>query len=84
MTQLASIKQFSKLGAYWNKNGLDEIDLIGINDLNKKIVIAEIKLNKNKINLNQLADKAKALLAPYHNYHVEYLALSLEDVKDYL
>lgn len=76
--------KFNKIGSYWNRSGTDEIDLIAINDLEKIMVIGEIKLNKNKISINMLKSKAKSLIKDYQDYDIHYTALSLEDAKDYL
>jgi len=80
----AESKQYNNIGSYWNRSGTDEIDLVAINDLEKKVVIAEIKLNKSKISLGALKHKAKNLIKKYHNYDIQYLALSLEDAVVYL
>ena len=47
-------------------------------------VMAEIKFNKTKIDLEVLKQKARNLLAVYPTYKAEWLGLSLEDAKDYL
>jgi AAA+ ATPase superfamily predicted ATPase len=61
-----------------------EIDLVAVNDMEKKIVIAEIKLNKSKIRIEGLKRKSQGLLAAYPRYTPEWLALSLDDAKDYI
>ena len=48
----AASGNYNRLGAYWEKKNLNEIDLVAINDAEKIIVMAEIKLNKERINLN--------------------------------
>jgi hypothetical protein len=40
----------------------------------------EVKLNKEKINLKLLEQKAKNLLPKFKNYKVEYRGFSLEDM----
>lgn len=72
-------KQFNKVGSYWDKNSDNEIDLVAINDFHKKIVVAEIKMNKNKIKMGLLKKKAEKLLIHYPDYTTRYLMLSLED-----
>jgi hypothetical protein len=47
-------------------------------------VTAEIKLNKSKIRLEGLKMKSRGLLAAYPHYTPEWLALSLEDARDYI
>lgn len=78
---LAETEQFNQIGSYWEKNNQNEIDIVAINDLEKKLLIAEVKLNKSRINLNILKGKAKNLLQDYSGYDVSFRALSLEDVE---
>ena len=40
---------YSMVGNYWEKGNLNEIDLVAINELEKKIIFAEVKLNKKKL-----------------------------------
>jgi len=81
---LADTGKFNQVGSYWERGNLNEIDLVAINDLKKHIVLADIKLNKSKLNMGQLKDKAKELLASYPGYEVEWLGLSLENIADYV
>jgi hypothetical protein len=53
--------------------------MVAINDIKKEMVIAEIKANKNRINLAELEKKAKNLIAGYHGYKIEFRALGVED-----
>lgn len=78
--KLAETGNFNTIGAYWEKDNRNEIDIVAINDLDQKILICETKLNKSKINIHQLEEKSKSLLEHYPNYEPTYLALGLEDV----
>ncbi|MGM0579352.1 MAG: ATP-binding protein [Bacteroidota bacterium] len=71
---------YSMVGNYWEKGNLNEIDLIAINELEKKIILGEIKLNKKKIDLKKLESKSEKLLKDFKDYKIEYLKLSLEDI----
>jgi len=77
-------QKYNLIGHFWKRDNTHEIDLVAVNDAEKKLVIAEIKRNKNKISLKQLREKAEPLLKDYQGYHVDYLALSLDDAKDML
>lgn len=79
----AETKQFNQVGSYWDNDGGNEIDLVALNDFNKTITLAEIKLNKNRIRLD-LKQKGDKVLAYYPGYEPTYLALSLNDVEGYL
>lgn len=77
-------KKYNNIGYYWEKKHRNEIDLVAVNDLEKTITFAEIKLNKDKISLTQLKQKAAALLNKYADYHPDWLALGPEDIETYL
>lgn len=76
--------QFNEIGSYWEADGSCEIDLVAINDLQKRIVIAEIKLNKDRIREGHLKHKAERLLSYYPGYKPEFLSLSLEDAEKFM
>jgi uncharacterized protein len=75
--------KYNKIGRYWEKGNENEIDLVAINDYEKKIVIADIKWQHKKLNLQKLAIKAKKLIENYSKYHIEYVGLSLETVENF-
>ncbi|SEF78807.1 ATP-binding protein [Algoriphagus boritolerans] len=72
--------QFSEIGTFWDKKNQNEIDIVAINEIEKRVVFAEIKLNKAKINLLELKEKSNALDSFLLGYTKEYLALSLQDM----
>ncbi len=76
----AASGKYNQLGTYWEKKNLNEIDLVAINDIEKNIVMAEIKMNKKRIKLNKLKEKSKKLLASYPDYEPQWLALGFEDI----
>ena len=78
--KMIASKKFTDIGTYWEKGNLNEIDIVAINEIDKKIVFAEVKLNKQKISLPILQQKAKVLVKSFKDYQVEYLGLSLEDM----
>lgn len=80
----AETNQYNRIGSYWEKGNKNEIDLVAINDMQKKCVIAEIKLNKEKVNLEQLKEKAKRLEKSYSKYKFEWLSLGLQDAVQYI
>jgi len=81
---LANTGRYNQIGSYWEKDNQNEIDLVALNDAKKEIVIAEVKLNKAKINLEVLKQKSPRLLAAYPKYKPTWLGLSLNEVKNYL
>lgn len=81
---LAESKQFSQIGGYWNSNGKDEIDVVAINELDKRVLIAEVKRNHNKYNQNVLIAKAQSLISKMklQKYNVIYRGFSLDNLEE--
>ena len=74
---------FTKIGAFWDKTGQNEIDLIALNELNKTAFITEIKRNEKHIRYNILKEKVVNMLAKtgeLKGYNIEYKGLSLIDM----
>ena len=74
---------FNKIGNYWEKGNLNEIDIVAVNDFDKKLYIAEVKINPDRINMPDLKKKSVKLLDYYKGYDVEYAGLSLNNIGDY-
>lgn len=78
--QMIESKQFSDIQSYWNRKGENEIDIVAVNDFEKRLVICEVKRNKSRISIPLLQNKAAEIVKKYADYEVEYRALSLEDM----
>ena len=78
--KLIEAKQFSDIGNYWDRKGENEIDIVAVNDMEKRIVFYEVKRNAKRINLGLLEKKSTAILSQYHDYKVEYIGLSMDDM----
>jgi AAA+ ATPase superfamily predicted ATPase len=76
--------RYNRVGSYWEKGNVNEIDLVAINDMKKEIIIAEVKYNESKIRLEGLKNKSKNILSVYPEFTPQWLALGIEDVKDYI
>ena len=74
-------QNYNQVGRYWERGNQNEIDLVAVNDMEKSMVIVEVKMNPKKINLELLKRKAEKLVAQRPDYSVEYKGLSLEDIK---
>ncbi len=48
--------------------------------MDKKILLAEVKLNSERININKLKEKALKLMQKFKEYRFEYKGFSLEDL----
>lgn len=76
-------KNYTAVGNYWDRKGDVEIDFIAVNDIEKKLDVAEIKRNKSKISINKLQQKMGRLYTLYPKmteYQTDYFAWGLEDV----
>ena len=73
-------KEFSDIQGYWNSKGENEIDIVAINETEKRLVFCEVKRNPRKISLNVLQDKAKDIVAKYPKFTIDYKGFSLEDM----
>ncbi|MDC7221755.1 MAG: DUF234 domain-containing protein [Spirochaetales bacterium] len=74
--------EYGLIGNYWEKKNQNEIDIVGINEITKKIYFSEVKLNKNKVKMNILEEKSQNLLKYYNDYEVKYEGLSIEDISE--
>jgi len=80
VAKLMESKSYSTIGTYWERGNQNEIDIVAINEYDKNIMIAEVKLNKNKFNLLGLQNKAKNLLIEFKDFQVEFRCFSVEDM----
>lgn len=71
-TALSESLLFNRIGSYWDRKGLNEIDIIAVNDDKKYILIGECKLNKDKGNIEQLRAKAGVLDKEFESYRKIY------------
>lgn len=75
--RLKSLQKFNQIGTYWERQNTNEIDIVAIDQLNKSILIAEVKRNPEKIQLEQLKQKASNLLVNFSNFEVTYKSYAL-------
>lgn len=74
-------KQYNIIGQYWERDNQNELDLVAINEREKRAVIAEVKLNPKRINQAILPQKAARLTAMLSDYDISYQGLSLKDLR---
>ncbi len=72
--------KYSAIGNYWERGNQNEIDIVAINEDEKRMLIGEVKRNPKKIDLHKLKQKALKLTSKYSKYSVEYRGFSLEDM----
>ncbi|MGE4347070.1 MAG: ATP-binding protein [Flavobacteriaceae bacterium] len=73
-------ENLSVIGSYWEKENKNEIDIVALNELKKTAIIAEVKRNPKKINLNILKQKSEKLTQQLINYKIEYRGLSINEM----
>ena len=65
---------------YWEKNNLNEIDLIAVNEVDHILIIGECKRNAERINLHTLQEKSQTILQKQKRFKAEYVGMSLDDM----
>lgn len=55
---------------------------VAIDSMNKRILLAEVKRNPEKIQIEQLKQKANNLLTNFENYEAQYVAFSLAQLTE--
>jgi len=78
--KLSGEKSYSLIGNYWERGNNNEIDIVAINEMERKALIAEVKINPGKINLELLKLKAQRIIHHLKGYDIEYKAFSIEDM----
>ena len=69
------------VGRYWDRKGNNEIDLIALNEFDKKAVVAEVKRNKVRYDSKRLDEKYQTIKAEFGKYkEVRLIGLSMEDM----
>lgn len=80
----ASTTKYNRIGSYWERSGENEIDIVAVNDLDKIVVAAEVKMNEQKNSQARLEFRAESLRQYFPGYDIECVRLSLSDAQKYL
>lgn len=78
--KMAEEERITNIGSYWDNKGENEIDLIALNDLDKTAIVAEVKRNPKKIDMNSLQMKADSIKKELAKYDIELRGLSMNDM----
>ena len=73
-------ESFSKIGSYWEKANQNEIDIVAINEFEKRMVIAEVKRNADNISIPSLQKKAEKITQQFPDYQIEFTGFSMDDM----
>lgn len=79
--RLKATGAFSAIGTYWEKGNQNEIDIVAVNEDEKRILIAEVKRNPERIDLKLLEKKAEKLLQKHRGYEVVFRGFSMGDMR---
>jgi len=72
--------QYSQIGNYWERGNKNEIDIVAVNEIEKMMLVVEVKINPKKIALKKLQEKSQKLINKFQDYKIDYRGLSLEDI----
>lgn len=75
---------YNLIGNYWERGNMNELDIVAINDREKKIVISEIKMNVDKARMSLLKKKSINLIRKYPGYEIEYVLLGMQTLDEYM
>ncbi len=78
--KLALSGKFNNIGSYWEKGNRNEIDIVALNEAERKALIAEVKLNKQKASLQNLYQKSVRLMNFLKDYQITFKLFSLDDM----
>ena len=73
-------ERVTQVGNYWDRKGVNEIDMIALNDIEKTAVVAEVKRQRKKLSTSELADKVATIGKQLAKYDVRLIGLSMEDM----
>lgn len=75
--------EFTRIGSWWDRKGHNEIDIVAENELNKTLLLAEVKRNQRNYSEKELIKKALAFfnsVGDFKNYTVMYRGYSLNEI----
>lgn len=78
--QYSEMERVTEVSHWWDTRSENEIDLIAVERLDKRVIVGEIKRNAKKINLKKLEEKFAQLRPHFRGYEIKYTGLSLENM----
>ena len=78
--KLALTGNYTSVGSYWEKGNRNELDIVAIDDLHNKALIAEVKMNKSRFRPVILHNNSNNLVNKLNGYSIEYKSFSIEDM----
>ena len=74
---------YTKMGAWWDRKGENEIDLVCENEFSNRLDLYEVKRDSMRLDATALERKAEAFLSKnpqYRSWNRSYLGLSMNDM----
>jgi AAA+ ATPase superfamily predicted ATPase len=78
--KLSEEGRFIKVGKNWDSRGVNEIDVVAVDDIGKRALIAEVKRDRRRFSEYALREKASTVAKYLGGYEIEYKCLSLNDM----
>ena len=79
--KIAEEERVTLVGNYWDRKGMNEIDLIALNDIDKTALVAEVKRNADRYNPKLLQEKFESIRSNFGKYNeVQLIGLSMQDM----
>ncbi len=76
----AEQERVTEVSSWWDRSGEMGIDLIAVCGLDRQVTVAEVKRNRNKIDLQLLKEKVKQIKPLFPRYKKQTVGLLLEDM----
>jgi len=75
---------YTSIGNYWERGNQNEIDIVAVDEIDKKLLLCEVKLSEKRLNRDELVRKSVNIIEKYRGYEVEYRLLSVEDIDGFI
>lgn len=83
---LKDSQQFNRIGGYWDNKGENEIAIVAISDLEKRILVVEVKRQLKRFDPQALAAKTQHLMQKLdcNGYQIEQACFALDNLEEVL
>jgi AAA+ ATPase superfamily predicted ATPase len=78
--KISTEENLSQIGSYWESGNQNEIDIVALNEYEKKAIIAEVKRQEKHIDLDILRKKTENLAVNLKGYTIDFRGLSMENM----
>lgn len=78
--KLLETGNFTIVGNWWDRKGKNEIDIMALDQFSHTGIVAEVKRNRQKIDMSLLKEKRESLPSTFHEYNLELTSFSLENL----